>query len=143
MKLIITIMALTFTAASFACANFAGNFTCTVQDDNYTYSLGIEQNGAVFRITDDEGTDEFTADGQRRAIPNDTNLRNAFYTGSCSGNTVTLLMTGDIFDDETGQVFPFKANMIHALPTRNHVVQTTTTELLGQTVVTTTHCRRN
>lgn len=143
MKTIIMLMALIGTSASFACANFSGSFTCTVEDDNYTYALDIEQNGTSFKITDDEGTDEFNADGQRRAVPDDTNMRNVFYTGRCNGNSVSLLMTGDIFDEETGQSFPFEANMVHALPSRSHVIQTTKTEVLGQTVTTTTHCRRD
>lgn len=143
MKTLIASMALLLSASAFACGNFTGNFTCTVEGDNYTYNLLVEQNGTTFRITDDEGTDEFVADGQRRALPDDTNMRNAYYVASCQNQAVNMLMAGEIFDDETGQSFPFQANMSHVLRTRNHVTQTTVTEVLGQQTTTVTQCQRN
>jgi hypothetical protein len=129
--------------AAMACANFAGNFTCTEVGDNYVYSLTVEQNGSTFTITDDEGTDQFIADGNRRSLPDDTNMRNAYYVASCQGQSVTLQMAGVIFDDETGQSFPFQADMTHQIINRNHVTQKTVTQILAQTTTTTTQCRRN
>ncbi len=143
MKALIALVAVLGTTSAFACANFAGSFTCTIEDDNYTYNVLIEQNGYNFIITDDEGSDEFVADGQRRSIPNDTNMRNAAYVASCEGQSIKMQMTGEIFDDETGQSFPFSSNMDHNLRTRNHVTQTTVLEVLGQTTTTVTHCQRN
>ncbi|MBK24769.1 MAG: hypothetical protein CME70_12295 [Halobacteriovorax sp.] len=143
MKTLIALVAVLGTTSAFACANFAGSFTCTIEDDNYTYNVLVEQDGYNFRMTDDEGTDEFIADGQRRRLPDDTNMRNAAYVASCQGQSVVMNMTGEIYDDETGQSFPFTANMNHNLRTRNHVTQTTVTEVLGQTSTTITHCQRN
>lgn len=143
MKGFIAALAILGSTTAFACGNFTGHFTCTVADDNYTYDLTVQQNGTTFRITDDEGTDEFIADGQRRSLPNDTNMRNAYYVASCQGQTVAMKMSGEIFDDQTGQSFPFLANMNHQMTTRNHVTQTTVTEVLGQTQTSVTHCRRN
>ncbi len=129
--------------SAMACANFAGNFTCTEVGDNYTYSLTVQQNGNAFTITDDDGAEEFIADGNRRSLPNDTNMRNAYYVASCQGQSVLLQMAGEIFDDQTGQSFPFQADMNHQNINRNHVTQTTVTQVLGQTTTTTTQCRRN
>lgn len=143
MKAFIAALALLSSTTVLACANFTGSFTCTVQDDNYTYALTIEQNGTTFRITDDEGTDEFIADGRRRSLPNDTNMRNASYVASCQGQSVVMTMVGEIFDDETGQSFPFQADMNHMMKTRNHVTQTTVTEVLGQRSTSITQCGRN
>lgn len=143
MKAIIATIALLGSTAALACGNFAGSFTCTVQDDNYTYGLVVEQQGNRFVITDDEGTDEFIADGTNRRLPDDTNMRNASYVATCQSSLVNLVMTGEIYDEETGQSFPFRANMDHVLTTRNHVTQTTVTEVLGQTTTTVTQCRRN
>jgi hypothetical protein len=126
-----------------ACANFAGSFTCTEVGDNYTYNLTVEQNGNIFTITDDEGVEEFVADGNRRTIPDNTNMRNAYYVAACQGQSVVLQMAGEIYDDESGQSFPFQANMNHQSVNRDHVTQTTVTQVLGQTTTTTTQCRRN
>ena len=130
-------------AAAMACANFAGSFTCTEVGDNYTYNLTVEQNGNIFTITDDDGAEEFIADGNRRAIPDDTNMRNTSYLASCQGQSVLLQMSGEIFDDQTGQSFPFQADMNHQQINRNHVTQTTVTQVLGQRTETITQCRRN
>lgn len=143
MKLLIILGAFFASATTFACANFSGNFTCTIEEDNYTYALKVEQTGNVFRITDDEGTDEFVADGQRRSIPDDVYQRNVSYKATCQADSVVLSMMGEIFDADTGQSFPFSANITHQMVTRSHVTQTTQTEVLGQSTTSITQCRRN
>ena len=142
MKTLMTIVAIFTASATFACGNFAGNFTCSNTDGSMAHETTIEQNGTTFTYVTDKGSATVYADGLNHQVPNNDRMENVNYIANCIGDSIIVKLKGDFVSSSTGMVFPFTARNVQKLESVNHISLTSSFVTLGTTQTTVQKCIR-
>lgn len=93
MKLFLTLALSTFSFAAYACPNLNGNWKCTSDTGEVSYSQ-VVQNGNVFNIHDDGDVDTIIADGVARDVSmdmGDGNSAQGMQVAKCAGSNLMIV----------------------------------------------------
>lgn len=126
MKKIALITVLLISSTTWACPNFSGNYKCEATYSDGTaesYDMSVSQQGNVFTTTDSEGSAVIVADG----VPRELDL-GFMTTVSCVGNSIEVVMTGSIPENNQGPLIIINA-LTTITPQGSRVVMETNTNV--------------
>lgn len=141
MKRLVLLATLLLSMNAFACPAIEGVYSCIVDGDaSFAYNEKWQfQPPYTYKVTNEEGIEEFIADGERHFIPDTEDFSNLSYLALCRANSLEFVLSGILLDrgEELGQ---FEAWSLFETTTEGFTVNTTSI-FQGRSVQSQTICK--